>query len=163
MNFTIFSGYVLFFSILRIHFSFLSNAPHIIKLKFYEIKNTVRVPSRMKITKNPAFLHYFSKFMGILILFWNICGRMSLGGHTKKVPLLHFFARTFTKFTVHVSLQPLALIGYFTPRFKANTYRFLWWKFGFNRLCSFEKTVVWTWKRRGGGAGGCGAGRCGAW
>ena len=48
-------------------FSFLSNAPHISKLKFKEIKNTVRVPSRMKLTKNPVFLHYFSKFMGILI------------------------------------------------------------------------------------------------
>ena len=48
-------------------FSFLPNAPHIIKLKFYEIKNTVRVPSRMNLTKNPIFLHYFSKFMGILL------------------------------------------------------------------------------------------------
>ena len=48
-------------------FSFLSVAPHIIELKFYENKNTVRLPSRMKLTKNPAFLHYFSKFMGILL------------------------------------------------------------------------------------------------
>ena len=48
-------------------FSFLSNVPHIIKLKFKEIKNTVRVPSRMKLTKNHIFLHYFSKFMGILL------------------------------------------------------------------------------------------------
>ena len=48
-------------------FSFLSNAPHILKLKFWEIKNTVRVPSTMKLTKNLVFLHYFSKFMGILI------------------------------------------------------------------------------------------------
>ena len=48
-------------------FSFLSNAPYIIKLKFQEIKNTVRVPSRMKITKNSVFLHYFSKFMGIFL------------------------------------------------------------------------------------------------
>ena len=49
-------------------FSFLSNAPHIIKLKFQEIKNTVRVPSRMKLAKNPVFLHYFSKFMEILFV-----------------------------------------------------------------------------------------------
>ena len=28
-------------------------------------KNTVRVPSRMKLTKHPVFLHYSIKFMGI--------------------------------------------------------------------------------------------------
>ena len=27
----------------------------------------MRVPLRMKLTKNPVFLHYFSKFMGILL------------------------------------------------------------------------------------------------
>ena len=54
-------------SILRNHISFLLNASHIIKLKFSEIKNTVRVSSRMKRTKNPVVLHNFSKFMGILL------------------------------------------------------------------------------------------------
>ena len=37
------------------------------KTKILGGKNTVRVPSRMKLTKNPVFLHYFSKFMGILL------------------------------------------------------------------------------------------------
>ena len=58
--------YIIFFNSQK-SFSFLSNAPHIIKLKSYEIKNTVRVPSRMQLTKNPVFLHYYSKFMGILL------------------------------------------------------------------------------------------------
>ena len=58
--------YIKFFNSWK-SFSFLSNAPRILKLKFYEIKNTVRVPSRMQLNKNPVFLHYFSKFMGILI------------------------------------------------------------------------------------------------
>ena len=48
-------------------FSFLSNALHIIKVKFQGIKNTVRVPSRMKVTKKHVFLHYFSKCMVILL------------------------------------------------------------------------------------------------
>ena len=43
-----------------------------IKQKFYEIKNTVRVPSRMKITKNPVFLHYFSKLMGFFLFCFEI-------------------------------------------------------------------------------------------
>ena len=58
--------HVIFFNSQK-SFSFLSNAPHIIKLKFSEMKNTARVPSRMRLTKNPVFLHYFSKFMGILL------------------------------------------------------------------------------------------------
>ena len=51
---------------------FFPNVPHIIKLKFKGIKNTVRVPSRMKITKNLVFLHYFSKFVGIFLFVLNM-------------------------------------------------------------------------------------------
>ena len=58
--------YIKFFNSQK-SFSFLSNAPLIIKLKFWEIKNTVRMLSRMKLTTNPVFLQYFSKFMGILL------------------------------------------------------------------------------------------------
>ena len=49
-------------------FSFLSNAPHILELKFRKLKTLLEcLYSRMKLTKNPVFLHYFSKFMEILI------------------------------------------------------------------------------------------------
>ena len=58
--------YIKFFNSQK-SFSFLSSAPHLIKLKFLEIKNTVRVPSGIKLTKNPVLLHYFSKFLGILL------------------------------------------------------------------------------------------------
>ena len=37
------------------------------KTKILEFKNNVRVPSRMKLTKNPVFLNYFCKFTGILL------------------------------------------------------------------------------------------------
>ena len=43
--------YILFFLILRNHISFLSNVPHIIKLKFQKIKNTARVPPGIKLAK----------------------------------------------------------------------------------------------------------------
>ena len=67
---TISCEYTKFFNFQK-SFSFLSNAPHIIKQKFEEIENTVRVPSRMKLTENLVFLHYFSKFMGILFFVLN--------------------------------------------------------------------------------------------
>ena len=44
-------------------FSFLSNAPHIIKLKFWEIKDTVRVSSRKKLTKNPIIQQIYGDFV----------------------------------------------------------------------------------------------------
>ena len=37
------------------------------KTKILGNKNTVRVPSRMRLTKTSVFLHYFSKFWGILL------------------------------------------------------------------------------------------------
>ena len=49
-------------------FSFLSNAPHIIKLKFYEIKNTVRVPARIKLTKKPCFSSLFQQIYGDFVI-----------------------------------------------------------------------------------------------
>ena len=54
-------------SILRNHISFLSNAPHIIKLKFRKLKTLFECPQEMKLAKNPVFLHNFSKFMGIFL------------------------------------------------------------------------------------------------
>ena len=59
--------YILFYSVLRNHVSFLSTAPQVIKLPIYKIKNTVRVSSRMKLAKNSVFLYNFSKFTGILL------------------------------------------------------------------------------------------------
>ena len=46
--------YIIFFNYQKSS-PFLSNALHIIKLKFQEIKNTVRVPSRMKLNQKPCF------------------------------------------------------------------------------------------------------------
>ena len=63
--------YIVFFNSQK-SFSFLSNAPHIIKLKFQEIKNTVRVPSRMKLTKNPVFCSLFQQIYGEFVICFEI-------------------------------------------------------------------------------------------
>ena len=67
---TVLCEYIKFFNSQK-SFSFLSNALRIIKQKHLEIENTVRVPSRMKLTKNLVFLHYFSKLTGILFFVLN--------------------------------------------------------------------------------------------
>ena len=54
------------FSNLRNYISFLANVPHII-IKFGGIKNSVEVPSRMKLAKKSVFLHNSSKFLGVLL------------------------------------------------------------------------------------------------
>ena len=61
--------HILHFSILRNHISFLSNAPHIVKFKFQEIKNTVRVPSKMKLAKNPVFPQFQQIYRDFVICF----------------------------------------------------------------------------------------------
>ena len=72
MNLTICNGciiciYIYIFSIFRNYFSFLLDAPHIIKPKFQEIKNTVRVPSRMRLIPKPLFSSLFQQIYGILL------------------------------------------------------------------------------------------------
>ena len=61
---------IIFFFNSKIIFLFISNASHIIKLKFGEIKNTVRVFLKIKLAKYPVFLHNHSKFAGILLFVW---------------------------------------------------------------------------------------------
>ena len=63
--------YIIFFNSQK-SFSFLSNVPHIIKLKFKEIKNTVRVPSRIKLPKTIFFFTLFQQIYGDFVISFEI-------------------------------------------------------------------------------------------
>ena len=61
-------SYVIFLNF-RNHIFFLSNAPHIIKIKILGNEKTLfRAPSRMKLAKNPLFYH-FSNLQDFVICF----------------------------------------------------------------------------------------------
>ena len=77
MNLTILNGCIMciyyFFQFSEIiFFSFKCTTHTIIKLKFEEIKNTVRVPSRMKLTKIPVFLPLIQQIYGDSVICFEI-------------------------------------------------------------------------------------------